>query len=162
MKVRKAEKGDLDTALQIYARAREFMKENGNPNQWGDAYPPKELVAEDIEAGALCLLCEESDGRETVHAVFAFFPDGDPIYDHIDGEWLNTLPHAAIHRVASAGKSRGVLCLCVDYCLSFSDNLKIDTSPDNTVMRAALKKLGFKECGHISSLIALQLCKKQT
>ena len=46
MKIRKAERKDLSDILRIYAYAREFMKEHGNPDQWGMVYPSPELVRE--------------------------------------------------------------------------------------------------------------------
>ena len=37
---------------EIYARARAFMAQTGNPNQWGPTgWPPAALLREDIEAG---------------------------------------------------------------------------------------------------------------
>ena len=82
--------------------------------------------------------------------MFAFFPEGDPLYDTIDGEWQNALPHAAIHRVASSGEERGILAECIEFCLSVRGNLKIDTHRDNKVMQNGLKKFGFRECGMIT------------
>ena len=56
MKIRKAEIKDLSDILRIYAYARSFMKENGNPDQWGNVYPSLEMVREDIEKGsAMCV-----------------------------------------------------------------------------------------------------------
>ena len=46
--VRKAKMSDLSQILDIYEYARRFMKETGNPNQWGDSLPPKELLINDI------------------------------------------------------------------------------------------------------------------
>ncbi len=33
--IRQAEEADLPVILEIYAYARDFMAENGNPHQWG-------------------------------------------------------------------------------------------------------------------------------
>lgn len=49
MEIRKSEKKDLEIILSLYEAAREFMKENGNPEQWGDTYPEEELIIQDIE-----------------------------------------------------------------------------------------------------------------
>ena len=163
MKARRASERDLGRILQIYARARDFMAQSGNPNQWGAVYPPEDLVREDLAAGALYVL--ENESEKTLCGVFAFFPEGDEIYNNIEGKWLNDLPYAAIHRVASSGEERGVLPACVDFCLSASSNLKIDTHPDNEIMQRRLLKVGFRECGRIflpdgSERIAFQLCKE--
>ena len=121
------------------------MQNTGNPTQWGAVYPPRELVEQDIQGENLFLL--EADGE--IYGVFAFFPDGDSGYDCIDGSWLNDMPHAAIHRVASAGTRKSVLRDCVDFCLTRSKNLKIDTHSDNKIMQHQLKKTGFVECGTV-------------
>ena len=44
MEIRLAEAGDLPVILEIYRRARRFMAENGNPTQWGDGHPPRQLL----------------------------------------------------------------------------------------------------------------------
>ena len=51
MEIRKSTYDDVYRMLEIFKEAREFMKENGNPNQWGEAYPPKSLLLQDIEEG---------------------------------------------------------------------------------------------------------------
>ena len=159
MSVRNATRADLGRVLEIYEIARAYMQSTGNPTQWGATYPPKELVEQDINGGNLFVLEDEGG----IYGVFAFFSEGDSVYDNIDGSWLNSLPHAAIHRVASAGTRHGVLRECVDFCLTRSNNLKIDTHTDNAVMQHQLKKVGFTECGTIyldngEPRIAFQLC----
>ena len=59
MEIRKAEMIDLAEILKLYEQARRFMKENGNPDQWGDYYPPEELTREDIQSGN-CYVCQEN------------------------------------------------------------------------------------------------------
>ena len=160
MEIRFASYDDLDKILDIYARARAFMREHGNPDQWGDLYPPRELIVEDLEAGRLRVLVDESNA---LAGVFSCFADGDPDYDVINGKWLNDEPYIAIHRVASAGTHKGVFDCILDYCLTFSNNIKIDTYRDNTVMQSLLKKRGFVECGYITveglEFITFQLVK---
>ena len=157
--VRKALYSDIDAVLKIYEKARLYMAETGNPDQWSDTYPPTELVMSDIEGGNLFVLDDSSE----IYGVFAFFPNGDSIYDNIDGEWLNSLPHAAIHRVASAGTRRGVLAECIEFCLSQSNNLKIDTYKTNKIMQHQLLKYGFINCGtlrgELDNFLVYQLCK---
>ena len=43
---RGARRADLDAILKIYARARQAMADSGNPTQWGDHFPPQELLEE--------------------------------------------------------------------------------------------------------------------
>ena len=146
MNIRKAEIGDLPQILSIYAYARELMKNTGNATQWKNTYPTEEIIVSDIRNGYLRLLCDE-DG---VQGVFAFLPDGDPVYDRIDGAWLNEKPYAAVHRVASAGKKRGILPSCMQYCLSQAKNIKIDTHENNKIMQHQLEKAGFSRCGIVT------------
>ena len=147
MKIRPATHADLNEILNIYERARAFMREHGNPDQWGDSYPSKELILSDLEDGHLYLVVDD----ENVSAgVFSCFPEGDPDYDVIDGAWLNDEPYVAIHRIASAGTHKGIFSCILDYCLTISSNVKIDTHTQNTVMQAVLAKHGFKKCGSIT------------
>lgn len=145
MKIIKALISDFDTILPVYERARQYMRETGNPNQWKTTNPTAEMITEDIENGNLYMLCSENG----IEAVFAFISGVDPTYNEIDGEWLNNRPYCAVHRVASAGKSRGVLKLCMDYCLQYTSEIRIDTHEDNKIMQHSLEKLGFKRCGII-------------
>lgn len=145
MKVTKATLSDLENILPVYERAREYMRQTGNPNQWKTTNPTPEMITEDIKDGSLYML-QSGNGIE---AVFAFIQGKDPTYNVIDGAWLNDKPYHAVHRVASAGKSRGVLKLCMEYCLQFTSEIRIDTHEDNKIMQHSLEKLGFKRCGII-------------
>lgn len=139
---------ELDEILKIYSRAREYMKQTGNPNQWKDTNPTEEMVIDDIKNSNLYLLISE----QGIEAVFAFIKSSDFTYEVIDSTWLNDEKYFVMHRVASAGKSKGVLKYCVDYCMQFCDNLRIDTHEDNKIMQHSLEKLGFKRCGIIKLL----------
>ena len=41
MEIRKTKAEELDKIMEIYAYARRFMEEHGNPNQWKKTNPPK-------------------------------------------------------------------------------------------------------------------------
>lgn len=144
--IRKAQPSDWEDIQEIYAAARRFMKEVGNPKQWGDSYPPEELVREDLRLGRSYLWVEE--GR--AQAVFAFLPGEDPCYRVIDGAWLNDGPYRAVHRVASRGEVRGAATRCLQWCLDQCPNIRIDTHSDNRPMQRALAKNGFTCCGVIT------------
>lgn len=145
--IRKAELKDLERVLEIYEIARKFMATTGNPNQWpDDSYPSRKLLIEDIILGRLYCL---EDANE-VEGVFMFSAEKDPTYSVIvDGEWPNDEPYGVIHRIASSGRVKGVLAKCVEFAKKSTDNLRIDTHEENTVMQSALSKLGFKRCGII-------------
>ena len=51
MNIRKSTLQDLPQILNLYKIAREFMKNNGNPNQWEDRYPEASTVENDIKTG---------------------------------------------------------------------------------------------------------------
>lgn len=143
--IRKADPGELLKILDIYAGARAFMAKTGNPNQWKNTHPPRELLVQDIQEGNLYVLC---DGRE-IHGVFAFFLGEDPTYRVIEGTgWRSTQPYGTIHRIAGDG-SGGILHACVRFCREQIDYLRIDTHEDNRVMQGAVKKEGFVPCGII-------------
>ena len=97
---RGANRFELDQIMEVYARARALMAQNGNPTQWGDNYPSRQLIEEDILSNRLfvCVINGE------LEAVFAFILGEDPTYKKIeDGQWLANGPYGTLHRLASAG-----------------------------------------------------------
>ena len=78
MQIRKATMNDLPDILAIYAYAREYMKEHGNPDQWKDNYPPLELTTQDIRSGCLHVCIIRANDRERIGGVFYFHPEEDP------------------------------------------------------------------------------------
>lgn len=58
MVIRKTSMEDLEQVLLLYQEARQFMQDHGNPHQWGQFYPPREIVEQDIRAGK-SYVCEE-------------------------------------------------------------------------------------------------------
>ena len=144
--VRKADIHDLDNILAIYAYARDFMRQNGNPAQWGSHYPPEAMLREDIENGQLYVLCD-GDG---VYGVFAFIIGDDPTYAVIEnGAWQSSSTYGTLHRVASGGRVHGVMREAVAYAKGIIPHLRIDTHADNTVMQRQIMKHGFSYCGVI-------------
>ena len=143
--IRTATPADRAEILKIYARARRFMRQAGNPTQWGDLYPPEELVDEDIAKGYAHVY--EANGR--IQAVFARIPGDDPTYQVIQGNWLNHQPYWAVHRVASRGEEKGAAAHCLNWCVEQCGNVRIDTHDDNLPMQHVLEKNGFIQCGRI-------------
>ena len=86
-----------------------------------------------------------------MQAVFAFVLGEDPTYKVIeDGQWLNdTLPYGTLHRLASAGESKGIGKAVVEWCLEHCESLRADTHADNKVMQHLLESEGFTRCGII-------------
>ena len=143
--IRNAHPADWNDIMEIYAIARSFMKTAGNPNQWGDTYPPEDLIKEEIRLQRTYVV--ELDGR--IQAVFAMIPGVDPAYLHIEGAWLNNEPYAAVHRVASRGEVNGLVSQILSWALEQHGNIRIDTHDDNIPMQRALAKCGFTPCGRI-------------
>ncbi len=143
--IRRAATTDLPRILEIYAQARRFMEETGNPNQWGKTNPPQEVLEADIARQRLHVVCRE----EVICGVFFFSMEPDPTYQVIeDGSWLDDSVYGTIHRIASDG-SGGVFGACLDWCLGQCRHLRIDTHRDNLVMQHVVEKHGFSRRGII-------------
>lgn len=144
MTIQQATPAHFDEICAVYAAARQFMAENGNPTQWQGNYPPAEVIRQDIAAGN-SYICLEAG---TLCAVFMTAVGPDACYNEIDGAWQNDAPYSVIHRVASNGRVRGVLAACIAFCKENARqngirNLRIDTHADNHPMQHLLAKHGF-------------------
>ena len=145
--IRKAVKADTPRLKEVFAAARQFMVETGNPTQWTDGYPSDELLQADIDSGDCYTIA--NDGEHIV-ATFVLRPGDDPTYSTIyGGAWLSDCPYATIHRIASSGEVRGIMHSVMAFALSRYKSLRIDTHRDNTVMQNAVLKEGFRYCGII-------------
>lgn len=146
LNIGKAKVEDLPRILQIYECARNFMSETGNPSQWKNNFPPETLLIQDINAGQLYVLSNESD----IHAVFAFIIGEDPTYSIIEqGEWLSDSEYGTLHRIAGDGVIHSIFDIIVEYCEQEICHLRIDTHKNNKVMQHLIKKNGFQKCGII-------------
>lgn len=143
--VRKATQQDFSRILEIYAYARCFMADNGNPTQWGMTYPDAELLQEDLSEDRLYVVtCGDK-----VCGVFMFTIGADPTYALIeDGAWHSDALYGTIHRIAGDGTG-GVFRACLDYCKNRINYLRIDTHENNKIMQHAVTKAGFRHCGII-------------
>ena len=146
MIIRHSTTADLPAMEAIYADARRFMAENGNPTQWTDGYPVRWMLEEDIALGR-SYVCEE-DGE--ILATFVFAVMEDPTYLKIyEGAWLSDDEYGVVHRIASKNRKKGVAGFCLDWCFEQCGNVRIDTHRNNIPMQKALSKYGFKYCGII-------------
>ncbi|TKZ35462.1 GNAT family N-acetyltransferase [Brachyspira catarrhinii] len=147
MTIRKAELNDLNIILKIFEHARNYMKENNNPNQWGDNHPPASLIEEDIKnsIGYVCL-----DDENNIVGYFCFYVGIEEDYNQIyEGNWLNDKEYAVIHRIATMSNKKGVGGFCMRYCFDKYKNIKIDTSEYNIPMQKLLEREGYTKCGII-------------
>ena len=141
--IRTAKSEDLSRIERIYAYARRFMAEHDNPDQWGNAYPAREMLLDDIAKQLLFVLCKE----EEIHGVFYFYIGQDPTYTEIfNGSWRSDAVYGTIHRIAGDG-SGGILQSAVAFCKERCTHLRIDTHADNYVMQKAILKQGFSQRG---------------
>lgn len=157
--IRHAVDSDKERIYDIYAFARKFMAENGNPNQWKNNNPSREIIDNDIAAGNLYVIEEADKEQQTeiadnknsrVHGVFFFKMGEDATYNVIeDGSWLSGDTYGTIHRVAGDGQVHGVLTMAVQFCEQKIKHLRIDTHNDNKIMQHVIEKNGFKRCGII-------------
>lgn len=150
MRIRNTEIRDLDKVMEIYAYARRFMAETGNPNQWGPTnWPPEELIKEDIRTRK-GYVCVDDDDNVIGSFYYDFGKDIEPTYENIeDGEWMDDSAYGVVHRVAGDGSQKGIGSFCVGWALDQCGHLRIDTHGDNVVMQKMLTKLGFEKRGII-------------
>lgn len=145
MEIRPITVSDLDAVMAIYDYARQRMAKSGNPSQWIDGYPSREVILADIDAGNSYVIV--SDG--SISGVFTFIVGDDPSYAEIDGAWPDNSPYGTIHRIAAAPGVKGLADKCLDYCLTKGVNIRIDTHADNAPMLGWIAKRGFLYCGII-------------
>ena len=144
MQVRHTETEDIDVVLDLYAHARQRMRDAGNPNQWTTEYPTRENILKDIENGNSYVLTDD-DG---IAGTFAFIIGEEPTYAYIeDGEWPDDLPYGSIHRLAGYRNRKGVFEAVLDFCSKRIERIRIDTHADNRPMLHLMEKCGFRRCG---------------
>lgn len=149
MEIRLTERKDLKEVMDIYERARKFMREHDNPRQWSAyGWPPESLIEQDIEKHKSYVAVENDE----IAAVF-YYDEGhsvEPTYAVIeDGAWIGDEEYGVVHRIASSGKYKGAGSFCIRWACEKSGHLRMDTHGDNYVMQNCLKKLGFTYTGII-------------
>lgn len=143
--IQKANLRQISQIMDIYQQARTFMAQTGNPDQWGTAYPPEEMIRRDIQNEK----CYVSLKEDQIQAVFYFAVESDPTYGYIEGSWLNNEPYGVIHRIAVGESGKGVAAECFAFAETHCTNLRIDTHEKNLPMQRCLAKHGFIRCGTI-------------
>ena len=163
--IRKAYSHDTKRIMELLEHGRQKMRANGNTEQWTNGNPKLELVENDIKEGNGYIIEENGE----IIATFAFIKGPDTTYYNIyEGKWVeNTLPYHVIHRMASVHGVHGVFKCILDYCFSKTKNIRIDTHRQNSIMRNAMEKYGFRYCGIIyladgAERQAYQRCESST
>ena len=146
MLIRNTQISEIDSVMEIYSIARAFMRNSGNPNQWGDGYPSRQLIESDI-ANNFSYVIED---RGEIIGTFFFKQGEDPTYLKIyGGEWINNDKYGVIHRIAVKYQGRNIISQAFNFCFGIINNIRIDTHRDNIPMQKALEKHGFRYCGII-------------
>ena len=150
MQIRKTAEQDIPRVMEIYAYARKFMKEHGNPKQWGATnWPPEYLIRQDVQAGN-SYVCIDEEGKVIGTFYFIQGKDIEPTYaDITEGSWKDDSAYGVVHRIAADGSQKGTGTFCLRWAYEQCGHLRIDTHGDNTVMQNLLKKEGFVPCGTI-------------
>ena len=142
--IRAATPQDRARILEIYSIARETMKNTGNATQWGDSYPPANLIDADIQEGRCHVVC---DG-DMIIGVFALCRGADPCYARIEnGAWLSNDDYIVLHRVAGDSACHGVFRAIMAYAQALGCDVRIDTHADNRIMQKLIERSGFTKCG---------------
>ena len=146
LEIKQAAQEQLGQMMELYAKARKFMADHGNPTQWPPSYPSEELILHDIQKGHMFVCMAE----QRIVGVFYYCTEEEPDYREIrDGAWLNEEAYGVLHRITSDGTVRGTGSFCLQWAWNQCRNLKIDTHRDNIMMQNLLKKNGFQYCGII-------------
>lgn len=162
--VRRTRMEDVPVLLRLAEESRQTMRQNGNMTQWSNGYPDAIVFENDIAQNNSYVVTDEN---HCIVATFAFIHSPEPTYAKIyEGKWIeDTKPYYVIHRIASAANSQGMMPVILNYCFQHTDNIRIDTHRDNTIMRHLMQKHGFEYCGIIYLLngderLAFQKIKK--
>ena len=102
MEIRKASVQDFGQIMQVYDKARKFMRENGNAEQWGEDYPSAELIEHDIDKMYLCM----SEGR--IACVFYYAAEEDEDYKEILKDLFNNKMHKRLKYTLIEAVKRGI------------------------------------------------------
>lgn len=146
MKIRLGTEKDIPKMRAIFDYGREVQLQSGNLNQWAEGYPSDALIQEDMSVDAVHVL-EDETGE--MLGVMSLFTEPDPTYAAIEGAWLNDMPYATIHRIATSGEVKGSGRVLIEWAQEKYENVRIDTHADNEQMKYIVQKLGFEYCGII-------------
>lgn len=148
---RRAKICDVENIMTVIKEAQKYLSEQ-NIDQWQDDFPNADVIAADISKDTGYVF--ENDGK--IVGFFAFYDPPEPVYAHLeDGQWLNnTDSYGAIHRVAVSKECRGMGLghRIYEECIDFAKergyaSIRVDTHPNNKIMRHTAESHGFKLCG---------------
>ena len=150
--LRLATADDIPLAWDIIEQAKAQMLREGR-KQWDDTYPTLEILNEDVAQQRGYVLTD----NDIVVAYAAVVFDGEPAYDHLEGQWLCHQPYVVVHRLAVAqiAQGRGTARFFLTEVERMAHDrgvksFRIDTKSDNLAMLRVFEHCGFTFCGHIT------------
>lgn len=140
--IRPSVTADIPRLLEIFTKAKQFMRQQGNMEQWQGEYPGTTALLSDIAHGWSMVVehCGEIVGT------FCMMTDPEPTYHNLtsSGDYIT------LHRVASSGAVSGIVDVAVGYALQHSHAVRIDTHPHNRAMLKSIKRLRMQPLGEIT------------
>ena len=151
-----AEKKDLSDILRLIANARKYIASQGI-DQWQDGYPEPEVLEGDMESRIGMVFLES--GKICDYMALMDIPE--PVYDELEGQWLQEGPYATVHRMAidDGYRGKGVSTAMLEYAEESARksglcSLRLDTHRGNKAMRGLLEKSGYSYCGEVKYEVA--------
>ncbi len=144
MTIEKATINDLKQIEEIYELARDYMRNSGNPEQWGNSYPESSIILNDIKNRELYVI----KNGERIEGVFVFYIGKEDAYSE-SLPWSRRSEYAVIHRVAKRKEAKNITKTIFSYVLSIHPYIRIDTHQDNKTMCASLIRFGFNKIGTV-------------
>lgn len=143
--IRNAQNEDIAAIMAFVGQSRGVMRRNGNDAQWGNGYPDKCDIQQDI-ANGIGYIIEQAG---TAKGYFALLTTPEPTYNYIEGgQWLDdTTPYGTLHRLCSDGTLHGMAKAAFDYCEQRCTTLRADTHLLNHIMLHILQQRDYSRCG---------------
>ncbi len=151
IELRMAKPEEIQSAMEIIRSAKRHLKEQGI-DQWQTGYPDDSCIRQDILTGKGYFVADE----DRILGYLCVDYDGEPAYDHLNGEWETDGSYVVVHRMALSDQARGKGIS--DLVFSFVEEMsrqkgvhsfRVDTDADNQKMRHILLKNGFAFRGTI-------------
>lgn len=151
MKLRLVKQNEAKLAMEIIDGAKRHLREQGI-DQWQTGYPDYACICSDIEKGKGFFIVD----NDVVLGYLCIDYDGEPAYDHLDGQWSTEGKYVVVHRMAftEAARGKGVSASVVRLVEEMSRQkgvyaFRVDTDADNQKMQHILAKNGFTYRGKI-------------
>lgn len=149
--IRRASCFDIDAVMPVISSAQKYLADQ-EIDQWQDDFPNRDVIMHDIVSAEAYVL---TDGKD-IAGYFVLYAPPEPVYEALEnGSWLYKGDnYSAMHRVAISENYRGqglahiIYNKCEERSVELGyDSLRVDTHPDNKIMRHMAESHGFMECG---------------